>query len=190
MRKSKTNRKGDPGKSHKYDQCQTPFYALDPLLPYLPEKATVWEPASGEGNITRKLQLHNYNVIATDLLAGQNFFDYEPENYSIVITNPPFSVKYKWIERCYELGKPFALLMQVDVLGAATAQRLFEKYGIEVILLNKRVDFKMPNKGWSGKGSHFPTAWFTWQLSIGQQLTFGKVTKYADKQMQINIDTT
>lgn len=189
MKKPKTNRKGDEQTSYKYDQCQTPFYALDPLLSYLPEKAVVWEPASGEGNIARKLELHGYKVIATDLLTGQNFFSYEPESYDIVITNPPFSVKYRFIERCYELGKPFALLMPIDVFGAKQSQSQFERYGTEVILLDKRVNFKMPDKGYTGNGAQFSTAWFTWGLGIGSQLTYGKIVRYDDQQTKLNIDT-
>lgn len=72
----------------------------------------------------------------------------------------------------YQLGKPFALLMPVEVLGAKSAQRNFKAHGIEVILLDKRVNFKMPEKGWLGSGAQFPTAWFTWGLNIGKQITF------------------
>ena len=49
--KPKTNRKGDKNTSHTMDQCQTPTYAVEPLLPYIPKEWLVWESAAGEGNI-------------------------------------------------------------------------------------------------------------------------------------------
>lgn len=160
------------------DACQTPAYAIDPLLPYLTKFKSIWEPAAGEGNIVDALldcTPHRFNVIASDILTGKNFFDYEPERWDCMVTNPPFSIKFLWLARCYILKKPFALLMPVETLGAKTAQELFDRYGIEIILLDKRVNFKMPKKGWDSGGAQFPTAWFTWQLDLPSQITYGKI---------------
>ena len=71
--------------------------------------------------------------------------------------------------------------------SAAKAQHLFEKYGIEIILLSKRIDFKMPFKKWTGKGAQFPVAWYTWGLNIGNQLNFGKIRKYPNEQMAMEL---
>jgi hypothetical protein len=72
---------------------------------------------------------------------------------------------------------PFALLMPVEMLGTAKGQRLFDKYGIEVIFMSPRVDFYMPNKGWEGGGAQFPTAWFTWKLNLPKQINFATLNK-------------
>jgi hypothetical protein len=61
---------------------------------------------------------------------------------------------------------PFALLMPITVLGTNRAAQLFEAFGVEVLALRKRVNFKMPNLGWSGKGAHFSVAWFVWHPSM------------------------
>jgi len=168
------------------DRCQTPWYALDPLLEYVPNNWIIWEPAAGENHIVNKLRLEKYQIIGTDLLTGENFFDWTPSfTWSCQVTNPPYSVKFDWLKRSYELGKPFALLLPVETVGAAKAQRLFNQYGIEVVLLDKRVNFKMPNKGYDSGGAQFPTAWFTWGLRIGRQLTFAKITRYTDGQRRL-----
>ncbi len=183
--KPKIYRSGSKKKSNNYDCCQTPFYALDPLLPYLP-KGTIWEPAAGEGNIITKLKLSGRtDVVWGDILTGQNFFEDEPPKYDCQVTNPPYSLKYEWLTRSYELGKPFALLLPLEALGASSGQVLFDKYGIELILLSKRINFKMPNKGYDTGGAQFPTAWFTYGLKIGQQLTFKKITYYSDAQFPL-----
>lgn len=153
------------------DECQTPAYGISPILPYLPKSWTLWECAVGEGLMKSALEDAGYFVVGT----GFDFFESPYRGdfiWNCIVTNPPFSLKYKWLERCYELGKPFALLMPVDVIAAKSAQTLFAKYGVEILLLDKRIDFKMPNKKWDGKGADFSVAWFTWGLKIGRTLTY------------------
>lgn len=176
--KPKTNRAGDKYIPQRQDLCQTPPYALDPLLPYLSNEWTIWEPACGEGLLVEGLYDSGIkSVVSGDIQTGQNFFEYTPEYWDCLVTNPPFSIKYDWLEHCYELQKPFALLIPVETLGAKTAQVLFRQHGIEVIFLDQRINFKMPNKGWDGNGAQFPVAWFTWGLNIGQQMVFASVRR-------------
>ena len=52
----------------------------------------------------------------------------------------------------------------LEMLGAASCQRLIRPHGFEVMLLDKRVNFKMPNKGYEGGGAQFPVIWLTWQI--------------------------
>jgi len=205
MMKPKINREGEEGKSNVYDRCQTPSYALPPLLKYAPNGIGIWEPACGEGNIARTLEHYGFQVSATDLLTGTDFYKSHVHS-DCLITNPPYSIKYSWIERCYELGDPFALLIPAETIGAARAQRCFEKHGVEIIYLDKRINFKMPShRTWeetlkptpvrddngevvyvskNGKqtpkmtsGAQFPVAWFTHGLNIGKEITFEKIDR-------------
>jgi hypothetical protein len=176
--KPKINRAGDLYVPQGYDACQTPPEAIDPLLPFLNPMARIWESAAGEGLLVEALYDSGFTiVVATDILTDQNFFEFEPPSstYDIQITNPPYSVKYDWLKRSYELGKPFALLLPVEVLGAKTAQVLFREYGVEVVFPDGRINFKMPNVGFEGSSAQFPTAWFTWGLNIGHDLSFAEV---------------
>jgi len=164
--KSKVNRVGDTKRGAGYDSCQTPPYAIESLRDLIPLDWWIWECAVGKGNLARAFQDVGYNVIGSDILTGINFFEQVTEGYfDVIVTNPPYSVKYQWLERCYEIGKPFALLMPVEMLGAQKAQKLFVKYGIELTFLPRRINFEMPNKGYSGGGAQFPVAWYTWKLS-------------------------
>lgn len=109
----------------------------------------------------------DFNVIPSTIENGQDFFEYElKEDWNCIVTNPPFSMKYDWIERCYALGKPWALLLPVETLGAATAQKLFDENNphlLSFIFTNQRIDFKMPFNGWKGT-AQFPVMWVTWGL--------------------------
>jgi len=175
--KPKTMIVGDVNESHTRDQCQTPWYALKPLLPYLPKDRIIWEPAAGEGYLQKELAKAGYTVVSGDILTGQNFFDINFDSLNpIQVTNPPYSIAEEWTTRSYELGHPFALLMAVDVLGNKWAQSLFDQYGVEILCLNRRIDFKMPEKGWKGS-AQFTTFWYTQGLNIGAQLTFVNLRK-------------
>jgi hypothetical protein len=153
--KPKLNRK--PGGM---DNCATPWYALEPLLPYLNPKWTYWDCASGEGNLARWFREHNLSIIETDIIyGGDDFLSMDQPVHDMIITNPPYSLKYKFLKRCYEVTGRFALLMPVETLGAKTAQDLFKAWGIELMFLDHRVNFKMPYKGWDCQ-AQFPTMWF------------------------------
>lgn len=164
MTKPKQQRAYDPNRVSQIDRCQTPPYALDPLLPYLRGKGAIWEPCAGEGRLVDTLRAQDFKVVASDILTGQNFFTYRPEQFDIIVTNPPYGSKYFFIERCYELQVPFALLVPVETIGAGRAQKVMSKFGAELLLLNRRVNFSMPIKGEQQEGgwkssAQFPTFW-------------------------------
>jgi hypothetical protein len=180
--KPKKSYKGDITKPSGYDSCQTPPYALEPLLPYLNQRYIVWEPARGEGLLATAINDAGFRTIGTDITEGLNFFEYEPQDWHCIITNPPYSIKYEWIQHCYDLEKAFALLVPLETMGAAKAQKMFKKYGAKFLLLDKRVNFKMPDKGWGASGAQFPVMWLTWQLPLPDTITYGHIesNKYAD----------
>lgn len=145
------------------DFFQTHPSALHPLMPYLNPDWRVMEPACGKGKLVGALRLHGFDVFATDIHAGRDFLTTGiPDSIDCIITNPPYSIKDQWIERCYELGRPFALLMPYTALEGKRRQALFREHGIDLLFLPKRVDFTTP----SGKkgGAWFPVAWFCWKI--------------------------
>jgi hypothetical protein len=165
-----------------YDNCGTPTYALYPLLPYLAWE-TVWEPAEGEGFISTALRDYGYKVYGSDIKDGDNFDFLDTclaySMWNVQVTNPPFSLKYKWLERSYAINKPFALLLPLETLGAVTAQKLFKEHGMELIVMSQRVNFKMPVKGWDCQ-AQFPVAWFTWGFGIGKDITYTIINNRLD----------
>jgi hypothetical protein len=152
------------------DDFQTPSSALDPLYKFLKPGWTIWECATGKGNLTRAMRKKGYNVISTDILSGKDFLEYKPNQYDCIITNPPFSLKQEFLQRAYCLGKPFAFLLPLTTLESAKRQFLFRNCGLELILFDHRINFETPDG--EGDGSWFATAWFTNGLKIGKELTF------------------
>ena len=183
--KPKTNYQNIPEK----DQCQTPTYGLDPLLPYIKHGWHIWEPACGDGQLVDALRLVGHTVTGSDILDGHDFFTTTPRGIDAIITNPPYSTKYKWLARCYGLGLPFALLLPGETLFAVKGIDLFQRYGVELVIPIGRINFKMPNTGYEGGGAQFPTAWFTHKFNVGRQIAFKPFERRPDgeplKQKQI-----
>lgn len=91
----------------------------------LPNETVIWEPACGEMDMVSAMQRAGYSVIATDLKYGQDFLTTPLPECDWIITNPPFSVSDKFIERCIEHGKPFALLLKSQYWHAKKRYELF-----------------------------------------------------------------
>jgi hypothetical protein len=60
---------------------------------------------------------NGFNVIYSHIEDGKNFLEYEPENWDVLISNPPYKNKRVYWERALDLGKPFALLLPINILS-------------------------------------------------------------------------
>jgi hypothetical protein len=172
--KPKKNETGIPMK----DKFLSPPYALDIIIPYISDYNVVWEPAAGQGHLSNALYGHGFSVLSGDIETGSDYFNDSsvPERYHVQVTNPPYSLKYKWLKRAYELDKPFALLMPSDTLFAKTAQELFKRYGYTMLLPNRRINYMSPIKGWHGSSAQMSTSWFLGNFPVSYGVRFVDLT--------------
>ncbi len=184
--KPKTSNAGNINKVSAMDVCQTPPHALDPLYQYLSKDITIWESACGPEEILVNALCNNgYSVHATDLMYGKcyNRFTYKHGlTRWIEVTNMPFSIKYKWLEQSFSDGMPFALLAPYETTAAAAFMTLAKRYHfnpwpIEILAPERRINYKMPNKGWDSS-AQMPTCWITWGLNINATLSPNLYTYY------------
>jgi hypothetical protein len=160
-------------RSNGSDEYETPPEAIAPLLPYIPKDWMIWECACGQNSIANELIRHGFSVWGTD--KEYNFLTSKIDRTFVdcIITNPPYSLKNEFIERCYEHEKPFALLLPLTALEGQVRQEYFRKHGVELILFNKRIDYRtfkgVRNRCW------FPSAWFTWGLNLPRELNFVEI---------------
>ena len=106
------------GKRKKSDFYETPYsITLQFLEREGKEKliGTILEPSCGNGAIVKVLKEMNLNVVGKDLSAGQDFLQ-EFEKYDAIITNPPFSIAFEFIQKCKKLTNYFALLLPLSYL--------------------------------------------------------------------------
>lgn len=123
------------------DEVFTPAYAVRPLLKYLNTQQTIWCPFDEEwSQYVQILRAAGHKVIATHINNGQNFFYYEPEeDYDIIISNPPFSIKDDILRRLDELGKPYAMLLPVPTLQGQS--RFPYMKDIQYLGFDKRINY-------------------------------------------------
>lgn len=153
------------------DLFQTPNYAVDLLIPFIPKHIrTIWECASGEGKISRRLEYYGYEVVSTDLRTGTDFF-LASTREDAIITNPPFSLKQRFYSKCMEYDVPFALLIPADYSGWIIKAC---QYGAEKIIPTRRIDYITPSglSGASGHTADFHSMWLTWGFGLGKTETF------------------
>jgi hypothetical protein len=162
--------KKDFSKRGSFDELYTPSEAVEMILPYIPKGVkTIWEcTAIKESKIVLVLREAGYNVITSHIEDGKDFFIYEPEDYDMIITNPPYSKKDKFLKRVYQLNKPFMFLLPLTTLEGIQRGKLFGDNGVQLIIPNKRFNFK-PEKGSS---AWFQTSWFSYGCDLEKDLNF------------------
>lgn len=155
------------------DHFQTPACAILPLLPFIGSDREVWDPCDGKGNIILAFIRHGYDAWGSDIQRGQDFLqNMGVSTRAVIVTNPPYSIKDAFIEHCYALGAPFALLMPLTALEGQRRQKSYREHGLQLMVLPRRIDFETPNLGSNVGGAWFSTAWFTWKLNLPSDLYF------------------
>lgn len=124
------------------DEFYTPQYAVKPILKYIPKGANVWCPFDTEHSNYVKMISQTNEVFFSHLDGGDDFFNFQPSSFDVIISNPPYSLKGEVFKRLFEIGKPFAML--VGVVGIFESQKRFEMFRdneFEIMYLNRRVSF-------------------------------------------------
>jgi hypothetical protein len=128
-------------RTEKGDETYTPFYAVEPIIKYLPKEKIIWCPFDeGWSAYCQQLKAHGFRVIHSSLTDGKDFFRYEPKEWDVIVSNPPFSKKDQVLGRLYSLGKPFAVLLPLASLQGVGRYPYFKK-GIQILAFDKRICF-------------------------------------------------
>lgn len=124
----------------------------------------VWEPACGEGHMVQTLQRCGCSVVGTDISMGVDFLSASYIPCDWIITNPPFSIADKFIERCLYFERPFALLLKSQYWHAKKRLNLFREHPpITIFPLTWRPDFLFKTRG--GGSPLMDVMWCVWENS-------------------------
>jgi hypothetical protein len=153
------------------------FYPTHPgatkaLLSVEPFEGPIWEPACGEGDITRVLEEAGHTVISTDLVdrgfgeARRDFLmEWQPQAPNI-ITNPPFKLASEFVEKSLSLTtSKVAMFLRLAFLEGVERGGIFPSQPLaRVWVMSRRVPM------WRGEvrneiGSLMAMAWFVWDHS-------------------------
>ena len=82
-----------------------------------------------------------HEVVYGHIETGQDFFTASvPEDINYIISNPPYSKKDQVYKRLYEIGLPFAMLVNLSgVMDSKKRIELFAKYGVQIMYIYPRV---------------------------------------------------
>lgn len=73
---------------------------------------------------------------------GQDFFKVPVPDCDYTISNPPYSLKGKVIKRLYEIGKPFAMLINFQgIFDSKERFKMFRENRVEMLWLSPRVNY-------------------------------------------------
>lgn len=130
----------------KNDECYTPRYVVECIIPFIPKSSVIWCPFdTKESFFVKVLKENGFKVIYSHISMGQDFYNYEPkEHWDVMISNPPFTNKKQIFERAFQLGKPFMLLMTAQWFNDAAPIDLYMKYnptGMQTIQFRNRIKY-------------------------------------------------
>ncbi len=173
-----------PADRERDDFYATPRSAIEQLLSMETFHGGVWEPACGDGAISRVLQEHGHDVYNTDLIergyghGGVDFlFEYKCPRKNIV-TNPPFKLGTEFARHALNIvpaGGKVAMLLKIGFLEGPTREDI-HCHLTRVWVIRRRVTFLKAGKEFSrseGKGGIHTYAWFIWDRSHTGPVSLG-----------------
>jgi hypothetical protein len=159
------------------DRQNEDYYATDPvaaewLLKLVRLSNSIWEPACGEGHLSKVLE-QKHKVVSTDLINrgyGEGGIDFLAiDNLSFegdIVTNPPYKYAQEFVEKALHIipdGNKVCMFLKLQFMEGKARKQLFlsnPPHTIYVsssrLLCAKNGDFKNTD------GSAVAYAWFVW----------------------------
>ena len=161
------------------ERAANDYYATDPqavemLLALESFAPLIWEPACGEGHISKVLTANGYEVISTDLIyrgygepepmdfLTETFPDFEGD----IITNPPYSAGLEFVERALETVRPggkVAMFLKVQFLEGKRRGELFAKTPPRTVYIFRSRLACAKNGDFSHTEKAIAYAWYVWE---------------------------
>jgi hypothetical protein len=158
----------------KDDFYPTPEPATRALLNAERFTRQVWEPACGDGAISRVLEAAGYEVVSTDLTergCGTSRVDFLMERRLLapnIVTNPPFKLAEQFVRHALDLGaEKVAMMLRLAWLEGSQRKALFESTPLaRVHVASRRLNMaRGGTDNGGGGGSMIAFAWFVWDRS-------------------------
>jgi hypothetical protein len=156
------------------DFYPTPAWATHALMLNEKFEGLIWEPACGDGAMSKVIKKYNENVLSTDLnnqgygTYGYNFIDlpdeFKDDRSDNIITNPPYNIANDFVKKALEVAdKKVAMLLRLAYLEGQ--ERYDTLYSVQpptrVWVFSERITFY--KKGATKKGSGTTAyGWFVW----------------------------
>ncbi len=158
----------------RHDYYATDPKALEVLLEHETFSPEVWEPACGEGHLSKVLLHHNYKVRSSDVVdrgyPGTEILDFltvTGGNARDIITNPPYKHAKEFVEKALDIsrdGTKIAMFLKLTFLEGKKRRKLFDEHPPKQIYVSsarltcaKNGDFERQ------PGGAVAYAWYIWE---------------------------
>lgn len=160
------------------DRQENDFYATDPtsindLLKVETFSNRIWEPACGEGHMSKRLEELGKEVYSTDLYNrgfGSGGIDFLECGDSVspdtdIITNPPYKFAREFCEQAIRLtGNKVAMFPKLTFLEGQKRKRFFNKFPPKrVYVYSQRKVCAKNGRFEEVSSSAIAYAWFIWE---------------------------
>ena len=163
---------GDGKKRKENDFYPTPEYATIELLKRELFTGNIFEPACGDGAISKVLMAEGYKVRSSDLIDrgfGETGCDFLLNNFQVcpdnIVTNPPFNLALEFINESKACTKgKIAMFLKTTFLEGVKRYDMFQDKQFPLKCMyqfSKRVSFGKDN-GTHKNGGMMAFAWFVW----------------------------
>lgn len=168
------------------DECYTTNNEAKKLVLYLKENnivdldSYIWLPFDNDfSNIYKELIGGGFtNLILTNLENGQDFYNYEPNEWDIIITNPPFSKRTNLMKRLISFNKPFIILQAIQFFNNQYAVNYLTQFSddFKFLLPRSRMSFLVYNEKQdivvsSRNGAAFYSFWLCYKTKVKNTFT-------------------
>lgn len=179
--------KSKTSKRRELDFYPTPPDATKALMNFLDlSPCTIWEPASGNGHMSRVIESCGHKVISTDIrtndIYGLGNIDFFNSHYvsDAIITNPPFNLSEKFIRKAVNETRIVAMLLKSQYWHAKIRHKLFQECQSSYVLpLTWRPDFLF-DKRIIGEKTASPTMeclWTVWKKGSNHETIYKPLLK-------------
>lgn len=133
-------------KSANTDEWYTTRECVELIVPYLKNGGVhhVLCPFDKlDSNFVRVLDENGFDVAYSHIETGVDFFEIDNlADYDAVVSNPPFSIRQQILERLFNSGVPFAIILNFNGLFDSTARwNLFKDNEFELLVPRGRMSF-------------------------------------------------
>ncbi len=154
----------------------TPRYGVLPIIKYLPKDKIIWCPFDKEDSeFVKVLTEQGYKVVYSHIENGQDFYTYEPDQWDILVSNPPFTNKRLIFERALSFGKPFALIMSNTWLNDSAPKQVFKDKQLQLLMFEERMKFS--NNGVVQNKITFSSSYFCYNL-LPKDIVMDRLSNY------------
>lgn len=159
------------------DVYPTPVDGTESLVPVLKQMRVkrIWEPACGDGRLSRVLEWHGFEVTSTDLrenpgygVGGLDFINEDPMTkwgwdigeVDMIVTNPPFALSVPFVKKALSITPNVAMLVKVNYWNTQSRYGLFGENRPQFFFpLTWRLAFLEQERG---KSPLMDCAWCVW----------------------------